>query len=69
MIDRAAFGLYTKRFLRTLVPKALAKDKQIRAFAQLVTDRNRQVMECLDPKAAKLRAMGQSSYGIRGPAS
>lgn len=28
VIDRAAFGLYTKRFLRTLVPKALAKADQ-----------------------------------------
>lgn len=28
VIDRAAFGLYTRRFLRTLVPKALAKAEQ-----------------------------------------
>ena len=28
VIDRAAFGLYTRRFLDTLIPKALAKAKQ-----------------------------------------
>lgn len=38
-IDRAAGGLYVRRFLRTLVPKALAKERQYPG--------------CLDPRAVR----------------